>query len=99
MAAERDQQRRGASGTGGARKSDRMSADPNRAGSKPGQQGLSRPGVMGDETEEQNLNQPGDPSARISREDVEAAFSGNKPAASTGGAARKDDELDPEQPE
>jgi hypothetical protein len=36
----------------------------------------SRPGVMGDETEEQNLGQPGDPSARITREEVEDAFGG-----------------------
>jgi hypothetical protein len=34
----------------------------------------SQPGVMGDETEEQNLNQPGDPKARISKQEVEAAF-------------------------
>jgi len=32
------------------------------------------PGMMGDGTEEQNLNQPGIPSARIDREGVEAAF-------------------------
>jgi hypothetical protein len=30
--------------------------------------------MMGDETEEQNLNQKGDPSARISKEEVEDAF-------------------------
>lgn len=34
----------------------------------------SQPGVLGDETEEQNLGQPGDPSARITKEEVEAAF-------------------------
>lgn len=34
----------------------------------------SRPGVMGDGTEEQNLGQPGDPGARITEEEVEAAF-------------------------
>ncbi len=32
------------------------------------------PGMMGDGTEEQNLGQPGDPSARITKEDVEEAF-------------------------
>ena len=32
------------------------------------------PGVMGDGTEEQNLGQPGDPSKRITREEVEEAF-------------------------
>ena len=36
--------------------------------------GASRPGVMGDGTEEQNLNQPGDPSARITQQEVEEAF-------------------------
>jgi len=32
------------------------------------------PGMMGDGTEEQNLNQPGDPSKRITGEEVEEAF-------------------------
>lgn len=32
------------------------------------------PGMMGDGTEEQNLDQPGDPKARITEEEVEAAF-------------------------
>ena len=32
------------------------------------------PGMMGDGTEEQNLNQKGDPSARITEEEVKAAF-------------------------
>lgn len=35
---------------------------------KPGQH------MLGDETEEQNLDQPGDPSARITEEEVEDAF-------------------------
>ena len=34
----------------------------------------SHPGMMGDGTEEQNLGQPGHPGARITREEVEAAF-------------------------
>ena len=34
----------------------------------------SQPGVMGDETEEQNLNHPGNPKARISKQEVEEAF-------------------------
>jgi hypothetical protein len=34
----------------------------------------SRPGVMGDWTEEQNLGQPGNPKDRITEEDVKAAF-------------------------
>jgi hypothetical protein len=36
--------------------------------------GVSHPGMMGDGTEEQNLNEPGDPKARISRKEVEEAF-------------------------
>jgi hypothetical protein len=32
------------------------------------------PGMMGDGTEEQNLGQPGIPEARITRQEVEAAF-------------------------
>lgn len=38
----------------------------------------TRPGMLGDGTEEQNLGQPGDPSARITKDDVEAAFAGSK---------------------
>ncbi len=38
------------------------------------QPGISKPGMLGDGTEEQNLNQPGDSSLRIKKEDVEAAF-------------------------
>jgi hypothetical protein len=32
------------------------------------------PGMLGDETEEQNLNQPGNPDARISKDEVEEAI-------------------------
>lgn len=32
------------------------------------------PGMMGDGTEEQNLNQPGDPAKRISEDEVDDAF-------------------------
>jgi hypothetical protein len=32
------------------------------------------PGMMGDGTEEQNLGQPGNPAARIKKDDVDAAF-------------------------
>jgi hypothetical protein len=32
------------------------------------------PGMMGDGTEEQNLGQPGDPAARITEDEVKAAF-------------------------
>ncbi|HWQ88027.1 hypothetical protein [Brevundimonas sp.] len=40
------------------------------------------PGMMGDGTEEQNLNQPGDPSKRITADEVEDAFGkkADKPA-------------------
>ena len=34
----------------------------------------SQPGVMGDGTEEQNLGQPGNPAARITEDEVKAAF-------------------------
>ena len=37
------------------------------------------PGMMGDGTEEQNLNQTGDPSARVTEEDVKEAFKTEKP--------------------
>ena len=36
------------------------------------------PGMMGDGTEEQNLNQTGDPSARVTEEDVKEAFKTEK---------------------
>ena len=39
------------------------------------------PGMMGDGTEEQNLGQPGNPAARIKKDEVDAAFS--KDAAKT----------------
>jgi hypothetical protein len=39
------------------------------------------PGMMRDGTEEQNLGQPGNPAARIKKDEVEAAFS--KDAAKT----------------
>jgi hypothetical protein len=40
---------------------------------------IDHPGMMGDGTEEQNLNQPGNPAARIKKEDVDAAFGEQKP--------------------
>jgi hypothetical protein len=36
------------------------------------------PGMLGDGTEEQNLNQPGNPDARIKKDEVEAAFAPTK---------------------
>jgi hypothetical protein len=38
------------------------------------QSAASHPGMMGDGTEEQNLGQPGDPKARIKKDEVDAAF-------------------------
>jgi hypothetical protein len=35
---------------------------------------IVHPGMMGDGTEEQNLNEPGDPAARIAADEVKAAF-------------------------
>lgn len=43
--------------------------------------GVSHPGMMGDGTEEQNLNEPGNPAARIKEDEVDNAF-GKKPAKS-----------------
>jgi hypothetical protein len=37
-------------------------------------------GMMGDGTEEQNLNQPGTPGARIKKDEVTAAFEKKPPA-------------------
>jgi hypothetical protein len=35
---------------------------------------IDHPGMMGDGTEEQNLNEPGDPSKKINADEVKAAF-------------------------
>ena len=35
---------------------------------------IVHPGMMGDGTEEQNLDEPGDPAKRITKEEVEEAF-------------------------
>jgi len=40
---------------------------------------IAHPGMLGDETEEQNLSEPGDPSARIKEEEVDAAFGKTEP--------------------
>lgn len=47
---------------------------------KPSQKksGVSHPGMMGDGTEEQNLNERGNPGARIKADEVDAAF-GKRP--------------------
>ena len=36
------------------------------------------PGMLGDGTEEQNLGQPGDPSKRITEDEVDEAFGGDE---------------------
>jgi hypothetical protein len=41
--------------------------------------GVAHPGMMGDGTEEQNLNERGNPAARIKKKEVTAAF--GKPRA------------------
>jgi hypothetical protein len=41
--------------------------------------GVSHPGMMGDGTEEQNLNEPGNPAARIKEDELDAAFGNQKP--------------------
>jgi hypothetical protein len=40
---------------------------------------IGHPGMMGDGTEEQNLNEPGDPSVRIKSDEVDAAFGKKDP--------------------
>ena len=39
----------------------------------------AHPGMLGDGTEEQNLNQPGNPGARIKKEEADAAFGHKEP--------------------
>jgi hypothetical protein len=39
-----------------------------------GKKATSHPGMMGDGTEEQNLDQRGNPAARIKKDEVDAAF-------------------------
>ena len=40
---------------------------------------ISHPGMMGDGTQEQNLNEAGEPSLRIRSEEVDAAFGKKQP--------------------
>jgi hypothetical protein len=39
---------------------------------------VPHPGMLGDSTEEQNLNQPGNPDARIVKDELDAAFAPTK---------------------
>jgi hypothetical protein len=41
---------------------------------------IAHPGMMGDGTEEQNLDERGNPAARIKKTDVNAAFGKHRPA-------------------
>jgi hypothetical protein len=49
-----------------------MTKKPSRTSAK--KPGISHPGMMGDGTEEQNLNERGNPEARIKKDEVKAAF-------------------------
>ena len=51
-----------------------MATDKLTPGKTTKQPKVSHPGMMGDGTEEQNLNERGDPSARIGKKEVESAF-------------------------
>ena len=48
-----------------------MTKKPSRKTKKPG---IAHPGMMGDGTEEQSLNERGNPTARIKKDEVEAVF-------------------------
>jgi hypothetical protein len=50
----------------------KMTSKPNPKDAK--KKPTSHPGMMGDGTEEQNLGQPGNPTARIKEDEVDAAF-------------------------
>ena len=49
-----------------------MTKKPSRKSAKT--PGIAHPGMMGDGTEEQNLNERGNPAARIKKDEVEAVF-------------------------
>jgi hypothetical protein len=55
-----------------------QTGQPSDTGAQPKPGGGSRPGVLGDWTEEQNLDQPGNPDARITQQEVEEAFGQEK---------------------
>jgi hypothetical protein len=48
--------------------------DPKKTDTAKKQPATPHPGMMGDGTEEQNLGQPGNPAARIKKDEVDAAF-------------------------
>ena len=47
---------------------------------------VAHPGMMGDGTEEQNLDQRGNVTARIKKEDVDAAFGKQRPTPRSSGS-------------
>jgi hypothetical protein len=51
-----------------------VSTKPKAPESEKGSKGISHPGMMGDGTEEQNLNERGDPSKRIDKAEVDSTF-------------------------
>ncbi|HEY4163358.1 MAG TPA: hypothetical protein VGM59_09860 [Dongiaceae bacterium] len=51
-----------------------MSTKPKAPESEKSSKGISHPGMMGDGTEEQNLNERGDPSKRIDKAEVDSTF-------------------------
>ena len=51
-----------------------MTNKPAPKNSKDTEKNTRHPGMMGDGTEEQNLGQPGNPGARIKKDEVDAAF-------------------------
>jgi len=56
-----------------------MSLKNANSGSTKKQSETAHPGMMGDGTEEQNLNQQGNPESRIKKADVDAAFGKQAP--------------------
>lgn len=49
-------------------------SNPRAESSRDARRGIQHPGMMGDQTEEQNLSEEGDPEARISEEDLDEGF-------------------------
>ena len=56
-----------------------MTNKPTNSKSTNKQGDVSHPGMMGDGTEEQNLNERGNPAGRIKKDEVDAAFGRQAP--------------------
>ena len=56
-----------------------MTNKPDHKDAKDPKKAASHTGMLGDGTEEQNLGQPGNPAARIKKDEVEAAFCKDAP--------------------